>query len=101
MHHSIQGWSGIAQWRGVSMKKLVDLVKPKRAAKTVVFFSFGEGLYGGVYYNTQSLENVREPECLLVSEMNGAPLPREYGRSSSVPRREPTWDTKCSSGLNE
>jgi DMSO/TMAO reductase YedYZ molybdopterin-dependent catalytic subunit/thiosulfate reductase cytochrome b subunit len=79
MHHCIQGWSGIAQWGGVPMKTLVELVKPKPSAKTVVFFSFGEGLYGGVYYNTQSLENVLKPECLLAFEMNGASLTEEYG----------------------
>ena len=79
MHHCIQGWSGIAQWGGVPMKALVDLVKPKPSAKTVAFFSFGEGLYGGVYYNTQSLDNVLKAECLLAYEMNGAPLGEEYG----------------------
>ena len=79
MHHCIQGWSGIAQWKGMPMKALIDLVKPKPSAKTVVFFSFGEGLYGGVYYDTQSLENVLKPECLLAYEMNGEPLPDEYG----------------------
>lgn len=79
MHHCIQGWSGIAQWGGVPMKTLIELVKPKPSAKTVAFFSFGEGLYGGVYYNTQSLENVLKAECLLAYEMNGAPLGEEYG----------------------
>jgi DMSO/TMAO reductase YedYZ molybdopterin-dependent catalytic subunit/thiosulfate reductase cytochrome b subunit len=79
MHHCIQGWSGIAQWGGVHMKTLVELVKPKPSAKTVAFFSFGEGLYGGVYYNTQSLDNVLKAECLLAYEMNGAPLGEEYG----------------------
>jgi sulfoxide reductase catalytic subunit YedY len=79
MHHCIQGWSGIAEWGGVSMKALVALVKPKPSAKTVAFFSFGEGLYGGVYYNTQSLDNVLKAECLLALEMNGAPLGEEYG----------------------
>jgi DMSO/TMAO reductase YedYZ molybdopterin-dependent catalytic subunit/thiosulfate reductase cytochrome b subunit len=79
MHHCIQGWSGVAQWGGVPMKALVDLVKPKPSAKTVAFFSFGEGLYGGVYYNTQSLDNVLKAECLLAYEMNGAPLGKEYG----------------------
>ena len=43
MHHCIQGWTGIAQWKGVPMKTLVDLVKPTPAAHTVVFYSFGEG----------------------------------------------------------
>jgi methionine sulfoxide reductase catalytic subunit len=79
MHHCIQGWSGIAQWGGVPMKTLVELVKPKPSAKTVAFFSFGGGLYGGGYYDTQNLENVLKPECLLASEMNGAPLSEEYG----------------------
>ena len=56
------------------MRTLVELVKPKPSAKTVAFFSFGEALYGGVYYNTQSLDNVLKAECLLASEMNGVPL---------------------------
>jgi len=79
MHHCIQGWSGIAHWGGLPMSTLVDLVKPKLSVKTVAFFSFGEGLYGGVYYNTQSLDNVLKAECLLAYEMNGAPLGLEYG----------------------
>ena len=32
-----------------------------------------------MYYDTQSLENVLKPECLLAYEMNGEPLPDEYG----------------------
>jgi DMSO/TMAO reductase YedYZ molybdopterin-dependent catalytic subunit/thiosulfate reductase cytochrome b subunit len=79
MHHCIQGWTGIAQWGGLPMKALIELVKPIASAKTVAFFSFGEGLYGGVYYNTQSLENVLKAECMLAYEMNGAPLGEEYG----------------------
>ena len=79
MHHCIQGWSGIAQWTGVPMKNLIDLVRPKPSAKAVAFFSFGGSLYGGGYYDTQSLENVLKPECLLALEMNGAPLPAVYG----------------------
>jgi len=79
MHHCIQGWSGIAKWTGLPVKTLIDLVKPKRSVKTVAFFSFGESLYGGGYYDTQSLENVLKPECLLAYGMNGAPLPAVYG----------------------
>ena len=79
MHHCIQGWTGIAQWKGVPMKTLVDLVKPTPAAHTVVFFSFGDGLYGGGYYETQRLEDVLQPACLLALEMNQGPLPDLYG----------------------
>ncbi|MEO6873392.1 MAG: molybdopterin-dependent oxidoreductase, partial [Opitutaceae bacterium] len=79
MHHCIQGWSGIAQWGGIPMQTILDLVRPKPAAKVVAFFSFGESLYGGGYYDTQDLENLRKPQCLLATHMNGAPLPAEYG----------------------
>jgi DMSO/TMAO reductase YedYZ molybdopterin-dependent catalytic subunit/thiosulfate reductase cytochrome b subunit len=79
MHHCIQGWTGIAQWKGVPMSKLMGLVKPTPAVRTVVFFSFGEGLYGGGYYETQRLEDVLQPQCLLALEMNQRPLPDVYG----------------------
>jgi DMSO/TMAO reductase YedYZ molybdopterin-dependent catalytic subunit len=79
MHHCIQGWTGIAQWKGVPMKRLVDLVKPTRAAHSVVFYSFGDGLYGGGYYETQRLEDAVQPACLLALEMNQRPLPDIYG----------------------
>lgn len=79
MHHCIQGWTGIAQWKGVPMKTLVDLVKPTPAAHTVVFYSFGKGLYGGDYYETQRLEDVLQPACLLALEMNQRSLSDLYG----------------------
>ena len=79
MHHCIQGWSGIARWGGIPVKKLVELVRPKPQARTVAFFSFGEALYGGPYYDTQSIENVLKPQCLLASRMNGQRLPQLYG----------------------
>jgi methionine sulfoxide reductase catalytic subunit len=79
MHHCIQGWTGIAKWGGIPMKALIDLVKPKPEARVVAFFSFGPALYGGTYYDTQSLENVLKPQCLLASRMNGQRLPDVYG----------------------
>ena len=79
MHHCIQGWSGIAKWGGIPMKTLIGLVRPKSEAGVVAFYSFGEALYGGPYYDTQSLENVLKAECLLAFRMNGQPLPEVYG----------------------
>jgi DMSO/TMAO reductase YedYZ molybdopterin-dependent catalytic subunit len=79
MHHCIQGWSGIAKWGGIPMKTLIELVRPKPEAKVVAFFSFGEALYGGSYYDTQNIENVLKPQCLLASHMNGQRLPEVYG----------------------
>jgi DMSO/TMAO reductase YedYZ molybdopterin-dependent catalytic subunit len=79
MYHCIQGWSGIAKWGGLAMKTLVEIVQPKPNAKVVTFFSFLESTYGNLNYDTQSLENVLKPECLLASEMNGQPLTEVYG----------------------
>lgn len=79
LHHCIQGWTGVAEWEGVLMQSLVELVRPKPEAKAVVFYSFGEAQYGGSYYDTQRLDNVLKPRCLLASRMNGQPLPAAYG----------------------
>jgi methionine sulfoxide reductase catalytic subunit len=79
MHHCIQGWSGIAQWGGLSMKKLIEHVQPKPSARVIAFYSFGGSLYGGAYYDTQELYNALKPECLLAYEMNGKPLTVVYG----------------------
>ena len=79
MHHCIQGWSGIAQWGGLPMARLVGLVRPKPEVRVCVFQSFGEGLYGGSYYDTQRLGNLLHAQCLLAYEMNGKALPPVYG----------------------
>lgn len=79
LHHCIQGWSGVAQWDGVPMKALVDLVRPKPEARVVAFYSFGESLYGDMYYDTQRIEDVLKPQCLLASRMNGQRLTEVYG----------------------
>jgi DMSO/TMAO reductase YedYZ molybdopterin-dependent catalytic subunit len=63
----------------VPFAELVRLVRPHERARVVAFFSFGESLYGGVYYDTQRLDNLLKPECLLALEMNGRPLSAVYG----------------------
>ena len=79
MHHCIQGWSGIAQWGGLPLAKLIELVRPRSEAKVVVFHSFGDGLYGGEYYDTQPMEIALQLQSLLAYEMNYQPLGRLYG----------------------
>ncbi|MFM7152138.1 MAG: molybdopterin-dependent oxidoreductase, partial [Gemmataceae bacterium] len=79
LHHCIQGWSGVAEWAGVRFDDLVQLVRPLPGARWVVFRSFGEGHYGGEYYDCLTLENARHPETLLAWEMNGKPLSDLHG----------------------
>lgn len=79
MHHCIQGWSGIAEWGGIPISKIIELVKPHPSVTTVAFYSFGEGLYGGYYYDTHTLDNCLKPQSILAWEMNYAALPLIHG----------------------
>lgn len=79
MHHCIQGWSGIAEWGGIPISKIVELVKPHASVTTVAFYSFGIGLYGGVYYDTHTLDNCLKPQSILAWEMNYETLPLIHG----------------------
>ena len=79
MHHCIQGWSGIAEWGGVPISQIIELVKPTANVTTVAFYSFGEGLYGGHYYDTITIDNCLKPQSILAWEMNYAALPLEHG----------------------
>lgn len=79
MHHCIQGWSGIAEWGGIPISKIVEMVKPHSSVTTIAFYSFGEGLYGGLYYDTNTLDNCLKPESILAWEMNYEPLSHVHG----------------------
>ena len=54
-------------------------MRPKPEARVVAFFSFGDGLYGGTYYETQTIDNLVKAECQLATHMNGKPLTEVYG----------------------
>jgi len=85
LHHCIQGWSGVAEWGGLPLAKLVKLVRPGPKAKAIVFYSFGEGvefetgLAGGQYYDSVSIGNGLHPQTLLAYEMNYQPLSHLHG----------------------
>jgi DMSO/TMAO reductase YedYZ molybdopterin-dependent catalytic subunit/thiosulfate reductase cytochrome b subunit len=84
-HNCIQGWTAVAQWEGVPLAHLLELVGPTDAARYLVFHAMddkgrtqGEG-YHGHYYGSLPLELADDPQALLVLAMNGAPLPVEHG----------------------
>ncbi len=78
-HFCIQGWSGIAKWGGVSMRTILDLVRPKPEAKWAVFYSLGDGADGGLYYDAHPIEQMRYQLTMLAYDMNGAPLSYGHG----------------------
>ena len=79
LHHCIQGWSGVAEWGGLPLARLIELVRPLPASRAVLFRSFGEGHYGGEYYDTLTMQNAMHPETLLAYEMNYEPLSDLHG----------------------
>ncbi|HLJ72978.1 MAG TPA: molybdopterin-dependent oxidoreductase, partial [Thermoanaerobaculia bacterium] len=72
-------------WSGVAMAEMITLVRPAWNAKAVVFYSFSEGvalnegITGGQYYDSLSIENALHPQTLLAYEMNDQPLNHLHG----------------------
>ncbi len=84
-HNCIQGWTAIAEWGGVPLARILDLVQPRPEARHIVFYAFddkglteGEGRYG-YYYGSIPIHLAASPQTILALEMNGAPLPIEHG----------------------
>jgi len=84
LHHCIQGWSSIADWRGVPMSVVLQLAQPLPAARYAVFWGMddkaetdhqGEGLF----FEAVPLDILAAAEGFLAYEMNGVPLPLEHG----------------------
>jgi sulfoxide reductase catalytic subunit YedY len=78
-HYCIQGWSGVAKWGGVPMRDILNLVQPTPQARFAVFYSFGVGTDGGLYYDAHKIEHMRHHLTILAYEMNGAPLNELHG----------------------
>jgi methionine sulfoxide reductase catalytic subunit len=78
-HFCIQGWSGVAKWGGVSMREIVDLVKPQPEARWVIFYSLGEGADKGVYYDAHPIEHMAHHLTMLAYDMNDEPLSFGHG----------------------
>jgi DMSO/TMAO reductase YedYZ molybdopterin-dependent catalytic subunit/thiosulfate reductase cytochrome b subunit len=78
-HFCIQGWSGVAEWGGVPMRDILDLVKPAPEARYAVFYSLADGADGGRYYDVHKIENMHHELTILAYEMNGAPLGVPHG----------------------
>jgi DMSO/TMAO reductase YedYZ molybdopterin-dependent catalytic subunit/thiosulfate reductase cytochrome b subunit len=86
LHHCIQGWSGVAEWTGLTLTTLMELCRPLPQAGCVVFHAFDEKSRSeprpkaaGRYYGTIDMEMARHPQTLLAYDLNGRPLPREHG----------------------
>jgi DMSO/TMAO reductase YedYZ molybdopterin-dependent catalytic subunit len=85
-HCCIQGWSAVAQWTGVPLLHIVDLVQPLPSARYIAFYAFDnksetepDSDGPGHFYGTIHLDLARDPQTILAYEMNGEPLPVPHG----------------------
>jgi methionine sulfoxide reductase catalytic subunit len=85
-HCCIQGWSGVAEWGGVSLQHIVALCRPLPSARYIVFYAFDNKSTSephaqgpGYFYGTIRLELAKDPQTILAYEMNGQSLPINHG----------------------
>jgi DMSO/TMAO reductase YedYZ molybdopterin-dependent catalytic subunit len=82
-HDCVEGWSGIAGWRGARLGPLLERAGIKPQARYIAFFcadTLEMTLDGtGDYYETIALADAHHPQTILAYEMNGQALPVAHG----------------------
>jgi DMSO/TMAO reductase YedYZ molybdopterin-dependent catalytic subunit len=68
-----EGWSFIAEWTGVPLSYVLNLVGVHREAKYVVFFPFDES------WDSLDMSDAWHPQTLLAYGMNGQELSPPHG----------------------
>lgn len=78
-HICIQGWTAVAKWGGVRMSEVLELCKPLKDAKYVIFHSYDMDDKGAYFYEGLRLSDMFDKQTILAYEMNGKKLAIEYG----------------------
>src|SRR5213593_2667126 len=68
-----EGWSFIAEWSGVPLSYVLNLVGVRPEAKWVVFFALDDA------WDSIDMPEALHPQTLLVLGMNGQELPTKHG----------------------
>ena len=73
-HHCVEGWSAVAQWKGVRISEIARLAQPDPRALYVEFRSFDSN-----YWSSWDLASAMHPQTLLAYGMNGHDLTDDHG----------------------
>ena len=68
-----EGWSFIAEWAGVPLSALLDVVWARSEARWVVLYPFDE------FWDSIDIAEARHPQTLLAYSMNGGDLTTGHG----------------------
>ena len=80
-----EGWSYIAEWSGVPLSHLLDLVGALPQARYVVYRSFQPD-----WWESIDMADALHPQTLLATGMNGSRTSRPLRRTASHARTPPT-----------
>ena len=91
-----EGWSFIAEWTGVPLAYVLNLVGVLPQAKYVVYFSMDQG-----WWDSLDMHDAWHPQTLLTYGMNGRELPKGHGAPMRlrVPRQLGYKSVKYLSGI--
>jgi DMSO/TMAO reductase YedYZ molybdopterin-dependent catalytic subunit len=78
-HDCVEGWSAIGQWTGTPLSAVLDVVRPRKTARYVVFHCYDKWDDETFYYESIDLEEARHPQTILAYMLNGAALPVANG----------------------
>jgi DMSO/TMAO reductase YedYZ molybdopterin-dependent catalytic subunit len=82
-HDCVEGWSAIGKWTGVPLAAVLATVKPKPAARFVVFHCAddfpGAGDEAVPYYESIDMEDAYHAQTILAYQLNGEALPITNG----------------------
>jgi DMSO/TMAO reductase YedYZ molybdopterin-dependent catalytic subunit len=78
-HDCVEGWSAIAEWKGVPLTEIIKRTQPTPEAKYVVFYCMDTDDNGAHYYESIDFRDASHPQTILAYEMNGGALPIAHG----------------------
>ena len=81
LHACEEGWSYIAEWIGVRLSRVLELVGTRADARYVVFTPYenSNGVVSRVLWNSIDMADALHPQTLLAYGMNGEELPAGHG----------------------
>jgi DMSO/TMAO reductase YedYZ molybdopterin-dependent catalytic subunit len=76
-HDCVEGWSAIGKWKGTRLAALLEDVRPKPAARYVVFHSADpmEADGSSPYYESIDMDDAFHVQTILAYDLNDQPLP--------------------------
>ena len=78
-HDCVEGWSAIAAWTGVPLHRILQIARPHRGARYVIFRCMDSDGQGTPYYESLDMEQAYQSQSLLALRFNGEPIPPDRG----------------------